>query len=222
MKGKMTSVEGINVYTVAPDNRDSRAAVLLIHEWWGLNDITKGWADDVAKMGYHAAAIDLFDGKVTDDKKVAARLMEEADPKACLVKLGKVLRWMHDAKGMEMRKVVTCGYCFGGGWSLQCALHYGDKVAGSVIYYGQLETDAKKLEGCKVPLFGIFARKDDWITIGMVNKFEHACRDAKVPHEVHVYDAGHAFATRIHENYNPTLAKDAAEKVAAFYKRVLG
>ncbi len=219
--GKVVNVEGINVYVSMPTQRDNKNSVLLIHEYWGLNDQTKKWADACAELGYQAAAIDLFDGKVTADPKAAERQMEEADPKECLRKLETVLDWMPSRDGLQSQKTVTIGWCFGGGYSLQCALKRGDKLAGSVIYYGSLETDARKLAGCNVPLFGIFARTDKWITLGMVNKFEHACREAKVPHEVHIYDADHAFANPAKPSYNAGLAKDAWEKTAAFLKRVM-
>lgn len=218
--GTYKTVDGINVYASLPTQRDNKSTVLLIHEWWGLDDHTKRLADGFAALGYQAAAIDLFDGKVTADRAEATRMMEQVDPKACWSKLEKVIDWLPRREGLEARKIVTVGYCFGGGWSLQCALRKGEKLAGSVIYYGTLETDPHKLEGCRTPLFGIFARKDGWISIGMVNKFEHACREAKVPHEVHIYDADHAFANPINASYNAAATKDAGEKTAAFLKRV--
>lgn len=217
----MTTVDGIQVYTVKPTQSDKREAVLLIHEWWGLVDHVKRWADGFAARGYHAVAIDLFDGKTTTDGGEAARLMESANPKECLRKLGTVLDWMKRKDGLGVARIATVGWCFGGGLSLQCALKFADRVSASVIYYGLLETDPERLRGCKVPLLGIFGTRDSWITLSSVRKFEEACRKAGVALESHVFEAEHAFATPINPQYDPKLTKEAEAKVTAFLGRTL-
>ena len=159
MKGRSEKIRGTNVYCSIPDSRDAKGAVLLVHEWWGLNDAVKQQVDGFAAMGYKAAALDLFNGKTATDADTAGKIMGEDKPEVSLPKLKNVLEWMRSPEGLGAAKVVTMGFCFGGGYSLQCALKHGDKVDGSVIYYGQLVTDPQALKGCHVPLLGIFAKE---------------------------------------------------------------
>ena len=174
-------------------------------------------------MGYKAAALDLFNGKVATDAGMAEKLMGEDKPESSLPKLKSVLEWMRSSDGLGAAKVATVGFCFGGGYSLQCALNFGDKVDGSVIYYGQLVTDPQALKACRAPLLGIFGKKDAWINPTMVQQFKDACRKAGVARECHEYEADHAFVNPINpKRYDAKLAKDAGEKTRAFLKRVLG
>ena len=221
MKGSLTQVENVAVYYSSPLQKTDRT-VLLIHEWWGLNENIKREADGFAELGYQAAALDLYDGKIARDKETASRFMGMDKPAESRVKLQKVLRWLR-AKSCPIAssRVVTIGWCFGGGYSLQCALHYTDLVDGAVIYYGLLETDAEELRSCRVPLLGIFARQDEWITPDSVDRFEQACQRAGVKVEVHRYDAQHAFANPSNPQFDRDATSDATQKVQTFLKRVM-
>lgn len=218
-RGVMEKAGGTAVYVSKPET-PSRKAVLLIHEWWGLNDHIKSLADNFSLRGYNAVAVDLFEGKTTTAEKEAAALMGADDPRRSLPKLREALAWLRHGP-LRAEKVATVGWCFGGGYSLQCALQMPDLVDAAVIYYGQVETDPSKLEGCRVPLLGIFAEQDNWITLPKVMKFEEACKRAGVSLESYTFDAAHAFANPRNAQYDPRLAKEAENKVWAFLDKAM-
>lgn len=221
MNGKMHTFENGQLY-LSQSKKEGRGVVLLIHEWWGLTDMLKKQADHWASKGYWAAAVDLFDGKTAEDRTLAAKLMASDDRGASMKKLKSSLEWLKDAAGLvKAERVVTLGYCFGGGYSLRCALSFPDFVNGSVIYYGEVETDEKKLKSCRVPLLGVFAKKDEWITPPLVESFKKACEMAQVSLELYEYDAGHAFMNPKNAVYDAKLAQEAQAKTEAFVDRIL-
>lgn len=219
-RGVMQKVGSTGVYVSKPETPSTKG-ILLIHEWWGLNEHIKGLADALALRGYNAVAVDLFDGRTTAAEKEASELMGADDRAKSLPKLRAALEWMRTG-ALKAEKVATIGWCFGGGYSLQCALQFSDLVNASVIFYGMVETDEAKLRGCKVPLLGVFAEQDNWITLPKVMKFEEACKRAGVPLENHIYDAHHAFANPRNAFFDPELARDAESKVLAFLREELG
>ena len=200
-------------YAVGID--ENRAAVLLIHEWWGLNDHIKEMADRVAALGYGALAIDLYDGKVASDPDTAGAYSKAAgeQPDVALDKLDAALRWLDSHSN---GRVATLGWCFGGGWSLEASLANPNLVDGTVIYYGMVSTDADRLRRLSAPVLGIFATKDQWITPDSVDAFEAALNQAGVPHRIRRYEADHAFANPSGPYYADDAARDAWAKTTAF------
>jgi carboxymethylenebutenolidase len=199
---------------VAKPKGKARGALLVIHEYWGLNDWVKHEADLLAKEGYLALAIDLYKGKVAKDAKEAGELMKAKDE----VFGDKVeeagLEWLKsNAAGA---KVATIGWCMGGGESLKASLNDPKDVTATVIYYGMPITDVEKLKTLKGPVLGIWANKDGWITPDKVAAFDKALTEAGVKHEFHAYDADHAFANPSGGRYNGEAAKDAWVKTKAF------
>jgi carboxymethylenebutenolidase len=199
---------------VAKPKGKARGALLVIHEYWGLNDWVKHEADLLAKEGYLALAIDLYKGKVAKDAKEAGELMKAKDE----VFGDKVeeagLEWLKsNAAGA---KVATIGWCMGGGESLKASLNDPKDVVATVMYYGMPITDVEKLKTLKGPVLGIWANKDGWITPDKVAAFDKALTEAGVKHEFHAYDADHAFANPSGGRYNGEAAKDAWVKTKAF------
>jgi len=196
--------------------------LIVIHEWWGLNDNIRGMAKRLAGEGYTALAIDLYGGQTADTPDKAKELM------------GAVLK--DTAPGQENVKqaydflktkekapqVGVIGWCFGGGWSLQTALLLPDKIAATVIYYGHLETDKAKLAPLKMPILGFFGGKDQSIPVASIQEFEKTLKGLGKSVEIHVYDdADHAFANASGGNYNPKDAEDAWKRTTAFLKKNL-
>lgn len=219
LRGTFQEVGGARHYLVKPETTSAKA-VVLIHEWWGLTDQMKSLAEQYAKEGYLALAVDLFDGKSTQDPNVAAQWMASCDPKRALTKLRDALLWLQDGP-LKIPRVATIGWCFGGGFSLKCALEMPELVQAGVIFYGLVETDEKKLKKCTVPLLGIFAEKDSWITPAKFRGFERACREAGVSLEMHVYDAEHAFHNPKNPQHQAMDALDADKKVFEFLRKTL-
>ncbi|HED16257.1 MAG TPA: dienelactone hydrolase family protein [Gammaproteobacteria bacterium] len=212
---KTVDQKSFNVYVTGPE--DARKGILLIHEWWGLNDHIRSWADRFAAMGYRAVAIDLYGGRITRDKVEAGRLMKTVDQTQANRKLKAAIDWLR-APG---RRLVTLGWCFGGGQSLRATLQAPGEIAGTIIYYGQPVLDVDRLRTIQGPVLGLYAKQDGWITPDVVKSFQQAMRAAGKTLEVHSYDARHAFANPSGGRYNSDAARQAWKEVLAFLARVM-
>jgi carboxymethylenebutenolidase len=190
-------------------------AVLLIHEWWGLNDQIKFVAGELAREGYVALAIDLYEGKVASSPDEADRLRKAVDPASASDTLVSWVEWLEKhPKGTG--KVATIGWCFGGGWSLNASI--ATPVEATVVYYGQVDQPAERLSRLKGPVLGHFATRDQWINRAMVEHFERAMAEAGKPLTVCWYDADHAFANPTGARYDAEDAKLAWDRSLAFLR----
>ncbi|MEO1191028.1 MAG: dienelactone hydrolase family protein [Pseudomonadota bacterium] len=198
-------------------------AVMLIHEWWGLNDQIKAVAAELAGQGYAALAVDLYDGKQTDDPEQARSLMSAVNGEQATDTL---VSWIAEMKGPMKTKghtsgpVATLGWCFGGGWSLNAAL--ATPTEGCVVYYGRVNKTAAELAPLACPVLGHFADKDKWIDHAMVEGFQEAMETANKTAEVYWYDADHAFANPTSARYDQADAKLSWERTSAYLKTQLG
>ncbi len=208
----LKTADGKNFKAYVSGPEDAKAAVLIVHEWWGLNDHIRGQADILAKQGYRALAIDLYGDKVTSDAAMAGKLMGEVDQTQANAKLKAALASLK-APG---RKLATLGWCFGGGESLQATLTDPSAVSATVIYYGLMVTDVPTLKTLNGPVLGIFATRDKWISPDKVSAFEQAMKDAGKSLDVHNYDADHAFANPSAPSYNSAAAQDAWQVTQEF------
>ena len=186
-------------------------AILLVHEWWGLNDQIKSVAADLAKQGYLALAVDLYNGQVTDKPDEARKIMGGVDGAAVTDTVGSWLRWL---KGHELAsdKSATIGWCFGGGWSLNASL--AEPVDATIVYYGSVKKSAGDLKALSGPVLGHFAERDRWINHDMVSGFEAEMAKAGRAYTSHWYEADHAFA-------NPTSARYDEGDAALAWQRSL-
>lgn len=199
-----------------------RPAVLVIHEWWGLNDNIRAMADRLAGEGYVALAVDLYSGRSADDPEGARALATEAREKAEQVgdNLRQARAYLSEQVGAS--KIGTVGWCFGGGWSLETALLMPGEVDATVIFYGRVETDRERLAALDTPILGLFGAEDRGIPVETVREFEQALADLGKPGAIHVYEgADHAFANPSGNRYHAEAAEDAWEKVLAFFEQHL-
>ncbi len=189
-------------------------AIVLIHEWWGLNDQIKAVAAEFAALGFIAFAIDLYEGEVTTSPGEARALTRSVVPNAAIARIEAAisgLRRMDGANG----KVGVVGWCFGGGWAINTAM--ATSVDASVIYYGNVDRTAEDLSYIKGPVLGHFGTLDQHINVEMVRKLEANMKAAGKDDllTVYWYEADHAFA-------NPTGARHDAEDAALAWRRTLG
>ncbi len=186
--------------------------VILIHEWWGLNDQIKSVAAELAKEGFLAVAVDLF-GKVAANAEEAKAQVQGLDPEWATQAMVAVVQWARRHE-RSTGKVATCGWCFGGGWSLNTSL--ATAVDATVIYYGNVKKTADQVKDLSGPVIGHFGTLDKSIDAAMVGSFEKAVKDAGKADRLTVYwyDADHAFA-------NPTGARYDAEDAALAWSRTL-
>lgn len=196
--------------------------IIVIHEWWGLNDNIRHMADQLAGEGYTALAVDLYGGNAATTPEAAEALMKQvlADPDRAKNNLRQAYRYLHDQA--KAPRIGVIGWCFGGGWSLQTALMLPDRIAATVMYYGRPVDDVAALSKLKMPLIGFFGEEDRGITVSDVRTFEQALKQAGVKAEIHEYPhAGHAFANPSGTNYQAAAAEDSWRRTLAFLARHL-
>lgn len=196
-------------------------AVLLIHEWWGLNDQIRSVAQELANEGFVALAADLYGGRVATTADEARALATGVDAGAATDTLTAWIRWLRD-NPRTTGKVATIGWCFGGGWSLNASL--AAPVDATVIYYGRVDKPASQLAALSGPVRGHFGTLDQGINKAMVDGFEQAMKQAGKAGRltVHWYEANHAFANPTGSRYDAEDAATAWERTLAFLRRNLG
>lgn len=193
-------------------------AVLLIHEWWGLNDQIKAVAGEYAREGFIALAADLYGGNVATTREEAERLRNAVDPNVGIDTLVSWAGWLKThPKGTG--KVATIGWCFGGGWALDTAI--ATPVDATIIYYGKVDQPADRLARLNGPVLGHFATRDQWINRPMVEGFERAMAQAGKPLTVYRYEADHAFADPTGGRYDAEDAALAWDRTLAFLRQHL-
>ncbi|MGA9854603.1 MAG: dienelactone hydrolase family protein [Gammaproteobacteria bacterium] len=196
--------------------------IIVIHEWWGLNDNIRSMADQLAGEGYAALAVDLYGGQSARDPDAAKKLMSSVfkDPDAAKDNLKQAYAYLHDRE--HAPRIGVIGWCFGGGWSLQTALLFPDRINAAVMYYGEPVDNVAALSTLRMPLMGFFGEQDMGITVQDVQAFQRALKAAKVNAEIHEYpNAGHAFANPSGDRYRPAAAADAWKRTLAFFAHYL-
>jgi carboxymethylenebutenolidase len=198
--------------------RAGAPALLLVHEWWGLNDQIKSVAMEFARLGYGALAVDLYGGKVASDPETARTLASGVRDEEAGETLAAWIDWLR-ASPVVNGGVATCGWCFGGGWSLAASLLR--PVEATVIYYGNVARGADELRKLKGPVLGHFASRDQYINHAMVEGFERAMKEAGKRYEIYWYEADHAFANPTTARYDEADAKLAWSRTVDFLKKTL-
>lgn len=217
--GKMitypTSGEDANAYMLE-SKVTTDSYLFVIHEWWGLNDHIKREAnklyDDLGGL-VNVIALDLYDGKLATTREKASELMSSVKSERAKTIIKGALDF-----GGSGAEVMTIGWCFGGGWSLQMAIMAGDALKGCVMYYGMPEKDINRLKMLNAPVLGIFAKQDGWITPEVVDNFKANMAQADEQLTVKMYDAKHAFANPSNPQYDKEATEDAYKTVMAFIK----
>jgi carboxymethylenebutenolidase len=195
-------------------------AVLLVHEWWGLNDQMRTMAAELAQHGYLALAVDLFGGRVATTPEDAKAQTEKLDPLVAEDILASWLQWLGNHQDSN-RRLATLGWCFGGGWALKAATYR--PVDATVVYYGRVDLPAEQLARLKGPVLGHFGRRDTFVTPKVVDAFETAMKQVGKPYQVYWYDAGHAFANPSGNTWDSDAAQLAWKRTLEFLgKRLRG
>lgn len=205
---------------VALPSASKAPAVLLIHEWWGLNDQIKSVAAELANMGYIALAVDLYGGEIATTADGARSLMSAVDSAEASETLSAWIDYLKNHSA-STGKVGTVGWCFGGGWSLNASI--ASPVDATVIYYGNVKKQAGDLATLQSPVLGHFATKDGWINQKMVDGFSDAMNSAGKSDllTVHWYQADHAFANPTSARYDTEHAALSWDRTSKFFKQHL-
>ncbi|HEX3535988.1 MAG TPA: dienelactone hydrolase family protein [Stellaceae bacterium] len=191
--------------------------LVVIQEWWGLNDQICGVADRFARAGYNALAPDLYKGRLTAKPDEANHLMSSLDfPDATHQDLRGAAQHL---RGISS-KVAVMGFCMGGALTIAAAVHVPEVVA-AVPFYGIPPKEFADPATIKIPLQGHFANRDDWCTPAAVDELEAALASSGTPYEIHRYEAAHAFFNERSQAYDLASAEEAWNRTLLFLKRVL-
>lgn len=211
-------------YLAVPESAKKKGAVILIHEWNGLNDRMRQTADAFAAEGYVALAADLYSGRVGNSREENMALVQET-----LSNMGEIVANLDAAAGyLKSRpdvngKVAAIGWCYGGGVALSYALG-SQNHEGTAIFYGRLLNDPEAMKKIHHEILGTFAGLDTGITREQVATFVEALRKAGIPNDVHVYDdVQHGFWLYVDRDpdANKGPALDAWRRLKAYLKRTL-
>ncbi|MCB9882913.1 MAG: dienelactone hydrolase family protein [Planctomycetes bacterium] len=220
LHGETVALGDSSAYLSLPAGDGLHPGIVVIHEWWGLNDHIRHWADRLAADGYAALAVDLYGGQVAETPEQARSLMMAVDADHAADVLARAHRLLAEDPRVRAPKRGVVGWCFGGGWSLKHAIATPDLDA-AVLYYGRLETDPKVLAAIHAPLLAIFGTRDQGIPPAAVQAFEEAAKQADTPPSFSLrvlsYDAEHAFANPSSARYDAVSASAAWDEVRAFF-----
>ena len=192
-------------------------AIIVIHEWWGLNDGVRAMADRLAGLGYIVLAVDLFGGDTASTPTEARQLMLQVveNPNRATANIRQAYEFLKSTAGAP--RIASLGWCFGGGWSLNTALLFPNDLDAAVIYYGQVTDNESKLEPLNVPILGIFAAEDRGIPVESVLGFKQALENLGKDYEIEIFPGvGHAFANPTGTSYNADVAGKAWAQTVAF------
>ena len=200
---------------VVPSGDAKAPGVVVIQEWWGVNDqiqsVARRWAD----AGFLAIVPDLYHGQLAKDADEAGRMMKALDFPKAVQEIAAAAAYLREHP-RSTGKIAVTGYCLGGALSFATAVNIRG-LAAVVPFYGLPgDLDWSKVDA---PIQAHFATHDDWATVDGAQKIKDA---VKVPMELHVYDAQHAFVNDTRpEVYDAKNAKIAWDRAVAFLKQHL-
>jgi carboxymethylenebutenolidase len=205
-------------YLATPKEGSSAPGIVVIQEWWGLNDQIKKTADRFAEAGYRALVPDLYRGKVATAADEANHLMANLNfPDAATQDIRGAVQHLKQSS----KKVAVGGFCLGGALTLLSAVRAPEMDAGA-CFYGIPPLDAAELKKISIPLICHFANTDDWCTPAKVNELEAALQQSKSQFEFYRYDAHHAFMNEARPQvYDSASARTAWKRTLAFLKKTL-
>ena len=201
----------------------SSPGLIIIHEWWGLNENIKQTSERLAAEGYVTLAVDLYRGETAEIPKTAMKLMQSlnAEAEAGVGNLAAAYDYLHNTMGLE--KVGIVGWCLGGRWSLQAALFMPDAIDAMVMYYGSVVTDKAQLATLQMPVMGNFAENDPIIPLNEVTEFSATLDALGKTADIKIYEgAKHAFSNTSGLAYDPVAANDAWMRSTKFLAQYLG
>jgi carboxymethylenebutenolidase len=214
--------EMISGFLALPDTPGRHPAVVVIHEWWGLNDWVKAQTEKLAADGYVALAVDLYRGKVTTLPETAQELMQGTPQDRAVRDLEAGFNFLAARADVNKAKIASFGWCMGGGYSFQLAIHE-PKLAACVVNYGAPPTDPAAIANIKAPILGNFGGDDMGIKPASVRAFEASAKGAGKSVDIKIYDgAPHAFENENNKDaYRAQSAADAWTRSTSFLDKTL-
>jgi len=214
--------ETVHGVLYAPTGKGPFPALVVVHEYWGLNDWVKEQASRLADQGYVSLAVDLYRGKVATTPEMAHELMRGVPEDRAKRDLHAAVEFLKSQSNVKKDRIGSIGWCMGGGYALDVALQEPD-LAAAVINYGHLATDPEALKKINAPILGLFGGQDRGITPDDVHKFEQQLKQLGKKVDIKIYDdAGHAFENPNNKDgYRAADAADAQKRTVDFLAMAL-
>lgn len=183
----------VRAYVAKPEGDGPFPTVIMIHEFYGLNEAIVSKADLLAEDGYLVVAPDTFRGSTTTLIPRAIYQVITTKPETVNADLDSIFAWLESNTEVDPERIAVLGFCYGGRASLAYSLHNPD-IAATIVFYGFPETDPQILRSLPGPVLGIFGGADQSIPVEDVSAFEQGLEAAGIPHQISVYDGQpHAF-----------------------------
>lgn len=215
---KLSTSRGATTAYVARPDTEVDAAVLLVHEWWGINDHIRDLAGRYANAGYLCVAADLYRGKVATNTDEASALMKSLEIDDGLETIRAALA--ATAETYAIKRLSITGYCMGGTFALRAACEIPELRA-AAPFYGDIPEE-RVLARLRAPTLFIAGKRDSWINPEKVNTLKQIAARHNLPVEVVSYDADHAFFNDTRPQvYNAEAAADAWRRVLELFRKHL-
>ena len=218
-----SGAENVSAFLARPDGPGPFPAVIVLHEWWGLDSWIKDQARALAKEGYMALAVDLYRGKVTAKEEEAHQLMMGTPVDRQTRDMKAAFAWLTARKDVTKAKIASLGFCMGGRNSFTLAVEE-PTLAAAIVYYGAPPTDPAAIAKIKAPMLGNFGGDDGGPTPAQAREFETAAKKAGKTFDLKVYaGAPHAFANPNNpwKGYRKDAATDAWTRTTNFLRHYL-
>lgn len=214
--------ENVSGVLNTPAGKGPFPALIVVHEWWGLNDWIKEQASKLSEQGYVTLAVDLYRGKVATTPDEAHQIMRGVPEDRAKRDLHAAFEFLASQRNVKKDRIGAIGWCMGGGYALDVALQE-PTLAAAVINYGHLATDPESLRKINAPILGIFGAQDKGIPPADVRKFGETLDKMGKKIEIKIYDdAGHAFENPNNkEGYRAADAADAWRRTVDFLAQAL-
>ncbi|PYQ53573.1 MAG: dienelactone hydrolase family protein [Acidobacteria bacterium] len=209
-------------YLADAEGKGRHPGLIVIQEWWGLNDWIRQQADRYAKAGYVALAPDLYRGKSTADPNVAHELMRGLPQDRAIADMKAAFDYLSKRKDVDPKRIGVIGWCMGGGYALDLTLAE-PRIAATVINYGHLMADPASIAKIHSPILGNFGANDQGIPPADVRAFDAALKKDGKSSDIKIYEgAGHAFMNPNNKGgYVKAAAEDAQSRIDAFLAKTL-
>lgn len=219
----MVEFEGIPGYLCRPQADTSLPSVVVIQEWWGLNDHIKDVAERLAKEGFVTLAPDLYRGVATSEPDEARKLSMELDRERAIADIQGAVNYLRNQPYVEPKKAGVMGFCMGGGLSLWMALQ-GEHIGVAVVFYGgRMLLDDETAQMVDVPILGHFGEKDGSIPLETIRANEQKLHAHGKTAKFNIYpDAPHAFFNDTRESYRSTASQQAWAETLVWFRKYLG
>lgn len=214
-----SATEKVTGFLASPRDTRRHRAIIVIHEWWGLNEWVKEQAERLAANGYVTLAVDIYRGKVTADPSEARKLKRALRQERAIGDLKAAFDYLADRPDVDPKHIGSLGWSMGGGLAVQLAIHE-PQLAACVVNYGPLPTNTGDIQKIGAPVLGIFGALDRGIPADKVRAFEQRMKVAGKRVDIEIYSgAGHAFENPANGGHRPEAAADAWSRTLEFFKQ---